>query len=85
MVTEADPTPPAPADAGASPLSYEAAVGELERLVAAMEAGQMPLDRLLEAYQRGSELLDLCRGKLKAVEDRVRVLEEGRLVPWNEA
>lgn len=85
MVTEADLTPPAPADAGASALSYEAAVGELERLVAAMEAGQMPLDRLLEAYQRGSELLDLCRGKLKAVEDRVRVLEEGRLVPWNEA
>lgn len=66
-------------------MSYEAAVGELERLVAAMEGGQMPLDRLLEAYQRGSELLELCRGKLKAVEDRVRVLEDGRLVSWNDA
>jgi exodeoxyribonuclease VII small subunit len=66
-------------------LSYEAAVGELERLVAAMEGGQMPLDRLLETYQRGSELLELCRGKLKAVEDRVRVLEDGRLVSWNDA
>ncbi len=85
MTDEADQTPPAPADAGTPAPSYEAAVGELERLVAAMEGGQMPLDRLLEAYQRGSELLELCRGKLKAVEDRVRVLEGGRLVPWNEA
>lgn len=86
MVVNADDvTPPVPADAGAPPPSYEAAVGELERLVAAMEGGQMPLDRLLEAYQRGSELLELCRGKLKAVEDRVRVLEDGRLASWNDA
>lgn len=62
-------------------LSYEAAVAELEQLVAAMEGGQMPLDRLLEGYKRGAELLALCRSRLKAVEEQVQVLEDGQLKP----
>ena len=62
-------------------LSYEAAAAELEQLVAAMEGGQMPLDRLLEGYKRGAELLALCRSRLKAVEEQVQVLEEGQLKP----
>jgi exodeoxyribonuclease VII small subunit len=62
-------------------LSYEAAAAELEQLVAAMEGGQMPLDRLLEGYKRGAELLALCRSRLKAVEEQVQVLEDGRLKP----
>jgi len=73
---EADPSAPAPA----AP-SYEAAVVELEQLVAAMEGGQMPLDRLLEGYKRGAELLSFCRDRLKVVEDQVQVLEDGSLKP----
>ena len=60
-------------------MSYEAAAAELEQLVAAMEAGQMPLDRLLEGYKRGAELLALCRSRLKAVDEQVQVLEDGHL------
>jgi exodeoxyribonuclease VII small subunit len=74
------PKEPAPAE----PASYEAAAAELEQLVAAMEAGQMPLDRLLESYRRGAELLEFCRGRLKAVEDQVKVLENGQLKTWAE-
>ena len=62
-------------------LSYEAAASELEQLVAAMEGGQMPLDRLLEGYKRGAELLALCRSRLQAVEEQVQVLEDGQLKP----
>lgn len=62
--------------------SYEQAVAELEQLVAALEAGQLPLDRLLESYKRGAELLALCRGKLEAVEAQVKVLDEGQLRPY---
>lgn len=69
----------------AEPASYEAAVTELEQLVAAMEGGQMPLDRLLESYRRGAVLLDFCRGRLRLVEDQVKVLEDGQLKPWAEA
>jgi exodeoxyribonuclease VII small subunit len=75
--------PRTPKDASpAEPASYEAAVAELEQLVAAMEAGQMPLDRLLDSYRRGAQLLDFCRHRLKAVEDQVKVLEDGQLKSW---
>ncbi len=67
----------------ADPSSYEAAVAELEQLVAAMEGGQMPLERLLDNYQRGAVLLDYCRGRLKAVEEQVKVLEDGQLKSWS--
>jgi exodeoxyribonuclease VII small subunit len=47
-----------------------------------MEGGQLPLDRLLEGYRRGADLLGFCRGRLQAVEQQVQVLEEGQLKPW---
>ena len=62
--------------------SYEDALSELDRLVAAMEAGQLPLDRLLESYKRGAELLTFCRTRLEAVEQQVKVLEDGQLQPF---
>ncbi len=65
--------------------SYEDALAELERLVAAMEGGQMPLDKLLDAYRRGAELLLICRNRLDAVEQQVKLLEEGQLKPWGGA
>jgi exodeoxyribonuclease VII small subunit len=63
----------------AQPASYEEALGELERLVSAMEAGQLPLDHLLENYKRGADLLSFCRSRLEAVEAQVKVLEDGQL------
>lgn len=72
-------TSPEPA---AEPASYEAAVAELDALVSAMEGGQMPLDQLLGSYERGALLLAYCRGRLKAVEDQVKVLEDGQLKDW---
>ena len=65
----------------APPASYEDALNELDRLVTAMEAGQLPLDRLLESYRRGAELLTFCRAQLEAVEQQVKVLEDGQLKP----
>jgi exodeoxyribonuclease VII small subunit len=65
----------------APPSSYEEALSELDRLVGAMEAGQLPLEKLLESYKRGSELLSFCRTRLEAVEEQVKVLEDGQLKP----
>jgi exodeoxyribonuclease VII small subunit len=76
MATSTKPKP------GAEPSSYEQALAELERLVAAMEGGQLPLDQLLESYRRGAELLAYCRSRLEAVEQQVKVLDEGQLKPW---
>lgn len=69
----------------AAPTSYEAALAELEQWVGAMEAGQLPLDKLLHAYQRGAELLAYCRGQLQAVEQQVKVLDEGTLKVWEDS
>ncbi len=65
--------------------SYEQALDELERLVASMEAGQLPLDQLLASYKRGAELLGFCRERLQAVEQQVKVLEGGDLKPWGDS
>jgi exodeoxyribonuclease VII small subunit len=65
--------------------SYEEAVAELERLVQRMEDGQLPLDQLLDAYKRGAELLECCRTRLAAVEEQVKVLDNGQLKPWSAA
>ena len=62
--------------------SYEHALAELERLVSAMEGQQLPLDQLLESYQRGAELLGFCRAQLQAVEQQVKLLEGGELKTW---
>jgi exodeoxyribonuclease VII small subunit len=73
---------PSPPVSTALPASYEDALSELDGLVASMEAGQLPLDRMLESYRRGAELLAYCRGRLEAVEQQVKVLEDGQLKPW---
>lgn len=65
-----------------SPKSYEAALEELEGLVADLESGQMPLDKLLSAYQRGAVLLQFCRDRLTAVEQQVSLLDKGSLTAW---
>ena len=77
MTIDTDPGPTM-----AAPSSYEAALAELELLVASMEGGQLPLDGLLQGYRRGTELLQFCRSRLEAVEQQVRVLEGGQLKPW---
>ena len=66
----------------AKPASYEAALQELEQLVAQLESGQMPLEQLLNGYQRGALLLAFCRDKLQAVEDQIKVLDETGLKTW---
>lgn len=86
-------TPAEPASAAASnaagaeilPATYEEAMAELEQLVARMEAGALPLEQLLVAYQRGASLLGFCRERLQAVEDQVKQLEGGQLKPWDAA
>jgi exodeoxyribonuclease VII small subunit len=72
-----------PAPASPEPASYEQALAELDRLVQQMEGGQLPLDQLLDGYRKGSSLLAFCRGRLQAVEEQVKVLEDGQLKIWD--
>ena len=78
---KASSSPPAP-ETAPLPAHYEAAMQEPETLVARMESGDLPLDQLLASYERGAALLQLCRDKLQAVEDQIKVLDKGVLKPW---
>lgn len=65
------------------PASYELALAELDQLLQRMEAGQLPLDQLLDSYRRGSDLLAWCRRRLEAVEEQVKLLDDGQLKAWS--
>ena len=56
------------------PKSFEVAMAELDLLVEKMEAGQLPLEESLTAYQRGTELLRYCEKVLADAEQRIQVL-----------
>lgn len=60
-------------------LTFEAALAELEQVVADMEGGKLPLEESLAAYQRGTELLKQCRSRLEDAQQQVRILEDGTL------
>ena len=80
--TTTDPVQTEDTAAGsAPPASYEAAMAELETLVASMESGELPLEASLSAYRRGAELVRYCQQKLERVEQQVRVLEGDVLKP----
>ncbi len=59
--------------------SFEAALAELEQVVADMESGKLSLEDSLASYKRGAELLSFCRSRLDDAQQQVRVLEEGVL------
>ena len=68
------------AEAGAPPvaeMSFEAALAELEQVVARLEGGQAALDESIALYARGAELRAHCEERLKAAEARVAEIAQG--------
>lgn len=61
------------------PASFEAALAELEKIVAGMESGKLSLEQSLEAHKRGVELAQYCQGVLARAQQQVKVLEENTL------
>jgi exodeoxyribonuclease VII small subunit len=61
------------------PQSFEAALGELETIVARMESGELKLEEALAAHKRGLELARYCQSVLTKAQQDVRILEEETL------
>jgi exodeoxyribonuclease VII small subunit len=55
-------------------MSYEQALGELERIVAALESEERPLEDALALYERGQILARYCAGLLDNAELKVQQL-----------
>jgi exodeoxyribonuclease VII small subunit len=68
--------------ANQQPSSFEDAMIELEQLVAQMEAGELPLEASVAAYQRGSALVKYCAAQLDKVDSQVKLLEGEMLKPF---
>lgn len=66
-----------------NPASFEAALAEIERIVAEMEEGQLSLEHSLAAYKRGAELLHYCQAQLQNAQQQVKILEAGTLKNFN--
>jgi exodeoxyribonuclease VII small subunit len=66
-------------DDAAAPKSFEAALGELEKLVAKMEGGNLTLEQSLASHKRGLELARFCQDLLAQAEQQVKVLEDDML------
>jgi exodeoxyribonuclease VII small subunit len=65
--------------------AFESALTELEKIVASMEAGQMPLEDALAAYKRGAELLKYCQTALQDAQQQVKILEDNVLKNFGSA
>ncbi len=55
-------------------LSYEAAFGELEDIVATLEGNQRPLDEAMALFERGQALATRCATLLDQAELKIRTL-----------
>jgi exodeoxyribonuclease VII small subunit len=59
----------------AKPLAgFEAGLDELEKIVKELEAGDLPLERALELFEKGIGLSQTCRKQLEEAETRVEIL-----------
>jgi exodeoxyribonuclease VII small subunit len=65
-----------------SELGFEAALARLEGVVARLEAGELPLEQALQAFEEGVALTRHCAEQLASAERRIEVLvrEGSRLV-----
>jgi len=55
-------------------IDFEAAMHDLEQLVERLEAGDLPLEESLAAFERGVLLTRTCQTALKEAEQKVEIL-----------
>jgi len=72
-----------PEEPSMSAETFEASLDELEKVVKELEAGDLPLERSLELFEKGMALSETCRKQLENAETRVEMLirKEGKLQP----
>ena len=54
--------------------SFESAIDKLEKIVAEMEKGDLPLENALAKFEEGMKLHDFCSKKLDEVEKKITIL-----------
>ena len=60
-----------------SPIKFEEALKQLERIVADLEKGEAPLEAQLQSFEKGVSLSRDCLKRLEDMERRVEILVAG--------
>ena len=56
------------------PKTFESSLAELEKIVAQLESGELPLEESLKLFEDGVKLSRECRERLTEAERRIEVL-----------
>ena len=56
-------------------MTFEEAMNELEKLVESLDKGDISLDQAISAYDKGSQLKDLCQKKLNEAKMKVETIQ----------
>jgi exodeoxyribonuclease VII small subunit len=56
------------------PQSLESAMQRISEIVASMEDGSLPLEKLLDCYEEGLGLVKSCQEKLDTAEQRIQLI-----------
>jgi exodeoxyribonuclease VII small subunit len=66
-------------------VSFEDALGRLEKIVAEMEGGELPLEANMKKFEEGMKLARFCTEKLGETEKKIEVLMKDSEQPeWQE-
>ena len=57
--------------------SFEQAMADLEKIVRAIESGEVPLAQALSQYEQGTELISYCQKILGEAEQKIAKLSKG--------
>ena len=55
--------------------SFENALQELEKMVNAMESGELPLEELISTYEHGAKLISHCESMLNGARKRLDIIQ----------
>src|SRR5215467_14506636 len=69
----------------AKELRFEEALDGLEKIVARLEGGEVPLDYALALFEEGVRLSRFCGSKLDEAERRIEILMKGADGEWEAA
>lgn len=71
-------------DKSAAELGFEEAMARLEGIVEAMQSPDLPLDQIIERYEEGMKLIEVCEARLEAAEKKIELLsreKSGKFIP----
>jgi exodeoxyribonuclease VII small subunit len=75
----ADSQPAAsPGEPPAEGVKFEQALERLEKIVAEMEAAELPLDEVVKRFEEGTQLVRFCTQKLEEAGKKIEILAKQR-------